>query len=74
MPLVLTRAQGESVYISTGAGELITVKVLNFGHSEVRLMFDAPPTVGIVREEVKTRKESNGPIRQSPNRNHLGGE
>lgn len=74
MPLVLTRAQGESVYISTGAGELITVKVLDFGRSEVRLMFDAPSTVGIVREEITPRKDNHAkPIRRGINRNDLGG-
>lgn len=73
MALVLGRACGEKVFISTGAGEIITLWVANIGRTEVRLAFEAPRTVSIVREET-TRKESNGnqPIRRGVAGDDLG--
>jgi carbon storage regulator CsrA len=46
--LVLTRRNGESVYISPK----IEVKVLSIGRSAVKLGFSAPPQINIRRREL----------------------
>ena len=58
--LILTRREGEVVYI----GKDIKVKVCGYhktsdGDLRIRLGFEAPDHVRIVREEVKLRDERN---------------
>lgn len=72
MALVLGRACGERVHISTGAGELITIEVAGIGRSEVSLAITAPRTVGIVREERARKDEHGQPIPRGIDRNNLG--
>lgn len=48
MPLVLTRKKGEAVRIN----DTITVTVVELQPGKVRLLFDAPPSVRILRDEI----------------------
>lgn len=48
MGLVLTRQVGEEVNV----GDLLKIKVLKISGSEVRLHFDAPPEVRVMRAEI----------------------
>jgi carbon storage regulator len=51
--LVLSRKNGESVYISRG----IEVKVLSISRNTVKLGFSAPPQVNIRRQEISMENE-----------------
>ena len=54
--LVLTRKVGEEIVI----GEGIRIRVLTVKGSQVRLGFDAPPDVIILRTEKVSRSEQQG--------------
>ncbi len=54
--LILSRRQGESLVITTGNGEQITIKHLTVKGRQVKVGIDAPKTTNIVREEVNTRR------------------
>lgn len=55
--LILKRNLNEKIFITTGAGEIITLQVTELvgpgkeGRGFVRFGFDAPPSVRIVRED-----------------------
>ena len=49
--LVITRAVGEKIYI----GENITVAVVSIKGNQVKLAFEAPPSIRIDRSEVHRR-------------------
>jgi len=56
--LILTRKIEEAVTLSAPGGPDITVRVLGFpSPGEVRLGFDAPSDVKILRDNAKLRKE-----------------
>jgi carbon storage regulator len=50
--LVLTRKAGESIVIN----DSIRIKVVQLSGGRVKLAFDAPPTIPIQREELRTRE------------------
>jgi len=54
MPLVLNRTPQQQVFISHPDGT-ITVTVLNVSGPTVRLSFDAPRSVTIERDDIKSR-------------------
>jgi carbon storage regulator len=59
--LVLSRKTGETVRV----GENVRVTVVRVGPNNVRLLFDAPPEINIVREELllpATRIDDAGSI------------
>lgn len=60
--LVLTRKIGEMVRIQCPSGEVVVVQVLP-GRSgqQVKLGFDAPKSVVIVRDELNVRAEREPP-------------
>ena len=53
--LVLTRRPGESIVITTPAGERIEVTVLGQKGNQVRIGTDAPADFSILREELLDR-------------------
>ena len=53
---VLARHEGESILIADG---LIKLKVLSVTGKIVRLGFDAPREIDIIREELKLRGDAN---------------
>jgi carbon storage regulator CsrA len=56
--LILTRKIEEAVTITSPGGQEVTVRVLGFPSSgEVRLGFDAPSYVKIMRDNARVRKE-----------------
>lgn len=55
MPLVLTRKQGESVWIGQCKVTIARVERRGAGPWHVKLVFDGPPDVGIWRDEVIDR-------------------
>jgi carbon storage regulator len=56
--LVLTRKAGESIVIN----DSIRIKVVQLSGGRVKLAFDAPPTVPIQREELRSREPAiSGP-------------
>lgn len=59
--LVLSRKIGERVTI----GDDIVVTVIQVGRDRIRLGFDCPPKVRVLREELKRREE----VRTSQSRN-----
>lgn len=52
MGLVLTRNEGEVVNV----GEVLKIKVLKISGNQVRLHFDAPPEVRVMRAEIDLGK------------------
>lgn len=54
--LVLTRRSGEAVHI----GDDIVVRVLGVNGNQVRLGFDVPKEINVVREEL-LKKEAKAP-------------
>lgn len=54
--LVLTQRVGEAVQI----GANITVRVLSIDNGQVRIGYDAPPVLNIVRETLKKKLEESG--------------
>jgi carbon storage regulator len=59
--LVLTRKIGERIHISGG----ITITLVEVRGQKVRLGVEAPPTVGVLREELLVR-EGRGRLATSP--------
>jgi len=55
--LVLTRREGETVIVETSDGP-ITVSVENINGQQIRVGFEAPRSVGIVRGELKNRDQA----------------
>jgi carbon storage regulator len=55
--LILTRRIEEAVTITCPDGQQVVVKVLSIGPGDVRLGFDAPPEVSILRDNAKIKKE-----------------
>lgn len=51
--LILTRKMGESVFI----GENVKVTILSNRGGQIRIGFEAPDDVQILREEVRARNE-----------------
>ena len=51
MPLALSRKAGEEVVIGT-AGRPVRVRVMEIGGGRVKLSFDAPPEVRVLRSEL----------------------
>lgn len=51
--LILSRKQEEQIVIETGQGERIELTVCNIGEGKVRLGFEAPRDITIVRSEVE---------------------
>lgn len=58
--LVLNRRIGERIRLVTEAGEIIWIRVENRDRNYVRLMFEAPPSVKIIREELLPEEERRG--------------
>lgn len=58
--LVLTRRSGEAVHI----GDDIVVRVLGVKGGQVRLGFDVPKKINVVREEL-LKKEAKAPVTES---------
>lgn len=58
--LVLTRRSGEAVHI----GDDIVVRVLGVNGGQVRLGFDVPKKINVVREEL-LKKEAKAPVTES---------
>jgi carbon storage regulator len=56
--LILTRRPGESVIITTPAGERIEVAVLGVKGNQVRLGTEAPAEVTVLREELVDRSQT----------------
>lgn len=55
--LILTRRIEEAVTITCPGGQEVVVRVLGIGSGDVRLGFDAPADVKILRDNAKYRKE-----------------
>jgi carbon storage regulator CsrA len=55
--LILTQRIEEAVTITCPDGREIRVKVLGVGHGDVRLGYDAPKDVSILRDNAILRKE-----------------
>lgn len=55
MPLVLSRKVGESIVINPGTPDAVTVTLVDVDRTKIRLAFDAPRTVVIVRQELLNR-------------------
>lgn len=51
--LVLSRRYNETIVLTTGAGEIIAIRVCKIEHGNCRLGIDAPPTVAIRRDDAK---------------------
>lgn len=54
--LILTRKISQAVYLTTQDGTVITVAIDGIGQREVRLAFDAPNSVKIVRDDAKQKE------------------
>jgi carbon storage regulator CsrA len=54
--LVLTAAIGEAILI----GEAISVRVIQISPTQVRLAFEAPKSMNIIREKLKHKLEADG--------------
>jgi sRNA-binding carbon storage regulator CsrA len=56
MGLILTRKNGQAVFIVTESGETVKITILNmvtkYGHRKTRLAFDASDETRIYREEI----------------------
>jgi carbon storage regulator len=52
--LVLSRKLGEKVFVSVPGMEDIVVTVVDIDRGKIRLGFQAPPSVKIMREELKS--------------------
>ena len=59
--LILSRLPQQAVHISHPDGE-ITIRVLNVSGPSVRLLFDAPKSVEVMREELAVRPKPSAPI------------
>jgi len=59
--LVLSRKLDEVISITLPDGTVIQVKVIEMGHGRVRLGFEAPPAVKILRAEVLDRDAAEPP-------------
>jgi carbon storage regulator len=55
--LILNRKEGQSVIITTDAGEEIEISVLEIKGKYAKLGFTAPVSVGVDRKEVSERKK-----------------
>lgn len=51
--LVLSRRYNETIILTTGADETITIRVCKIEHGNCRLGIQAPPTVTIRRDDAK---------------------
>ncbi len=57
--LILNRKEGQSVIITTDAGEEIEISVLEISGKYTKLGFNAPISIGVDRKEVSERKKEN---------------
>ncbi len=55
--LILNRKEGQSVIITTDAGEEIEISVLEISGKYAKMGFSAPASVGVDRKEVSERKK-----------------
>jgi carbon storage regulator len=55
--LVLTRKKGERIFLGNG----VVVTVMECIRGRVRLGFDAPESIGIVREEIRSEFQQPSP-------------
>ncbi len=55
--LILNRKEGQSVIITTDAGEEIEISILEIKGKYAKLGFTAPVSVGVDRKEVSERKK-----------------
>ena len=56
MHLILTRKEGESVVLFTGAEEQVVITVEKYDNGQIKLGFSAPDSVNIMREELLDRE------------------
>lgn len=56
--LILTRREGETVILETSDGP-IEVAITKIDGSQIRIGFDAPKSVNILRKEVAERKSAS---------------
>ena len=61
--LVLTRKLGESVYINHN----IKITIVDIGTSQVKIAFDCPKNIPILREELRTTVEKQNKLAQNMN-------
>ncbi len=59
MSLVLSRKKQQRVVLFTGAGERIVLTVEAFNSQDVKLSFNAPDSVTILREELVKDTQSH---------------
>lgn len=57
MSLVLTRSPGQQVFLTCADGTKITLTVSEVKGNQVRMLFDAPLSVNIVRDDVKSHSK-----------------
>lgn len=57
--LCLTRKKGETITLTTRAGERITLRVASLSARQVALAFDAPASVRILRGEIETQENNH---------------
>lgn len=55
--LILKRKLHEKIVITYPDGVRVTIQIVEAGYGVVRLAFDAPPEVGIDRQEVRESKD-----------------
>lgn len=63
--LVLSRRKDERIYATLKTGETVVVTVCDIAGNSVKLGIDAPPAVGIWREEIAPA-EAGRPAGSSP--------
>ena len=51
--LVLSRKPRQTITMTTASGEIVIVTLVEICRDKVRLGFEAPPTVRIVRDDAK---------------------
>jgi len=64
--LVLTRKEDERIVLTLNTGETIVVTVCDIAGNSVKLGIEAPPAVGIWREEIAPPAAARGPAGSSP--------
>lgn len=57
--LVLTRKAGESIIVEFSDGSTFRITIVAIRENRVRIGFEAPPQITIIREEVLYRKDAN---------------